>query len=245
MVWLDLGLCVSVSLPLTGCPWSTAAASLHCQRGEPQQPAVLRATLSPGLLYGLLKWDLKDCLKNKKPSTSTLALSQLLINNILTIRENHFYILSSENHWPVFFLTVFGASERCQFIKVNRRLKDVSITRTIQVVSKNTPGLMLCVVMPCQVPCGWQWFTMGWCVHISLPVFLHMAISWTIEEKKKWMSNCFCLLNLTVRFHKVAVCIGRRWWQWEVHSCTLIQGEGMLADVEPPCACCSFKWVLA
>ena len=59
------------------------------------------------------------------------------------------------------------------------------------------------------------------------------------------MSNCFCLLNLTVRFHKVAVCIGGGWWQWEVCSCTLIQGEGMLADVEPPCACCSFKWYIS
>lgn len=72
------------------------------------------------MLYGLLKWDLKLGLRNKQPSASTLAPSQLLINNILTVRENHSYILSSENG-------TFGVSEGCQCIKVNGRLKDVSV----------------------------------------------------------------------------------------------------------------------
>lgn len=120
MVSLDLGLCVSVSLPLTGCPWSTAAAFLHCQRVEPQHPAVMKAVLSPGLLYGLLKWDLKLGLRNKHPSASTLAPSQLLINNIPSQGKPFLHPIKWE------WLT-FGVSEGCQCIKVNGRLKDVSV----------------------------------------------------------------------------------------------------------------------
>lgn len=143
---------------LCHCPWLDAleAQLQHFCTVRGLNPSTLQSWEQRYLhmLYGLLKWDLKLGLRNKQPSASTLAPSQLLINNILSQGKPFLHPIKWE------WLT-FGVSEGCQCIKVNGRLKDVSIA------AGNYQNY----------PSGWQkytWFNAVCCNALPGDVWMHM-----------------------------------------------------------------------